>query len=104
MKSLTANVLCATFILSFCTGAAAADSERAAVLTVANQGFKMIDAQQYDQCWARATDAAKNVCSKAQFNSTMNTVRRPLGKLLVRKIDSVNFIEKSVPGKPACQF
>ena len=61
------------------------------------------DDQAYDQSWQQAAASLKNAVSKEQLIQSFDAVRRPLGKVISRRIRSKTYT-KQVPGAPDGQY
>lgn len=77
---------------------AAEESEQAAQ-AAAEQWLALIDAGQYGPGWQNAAPFFKNQISEAQLRTTLETVRKPLGNVVSRKLKRARST-KNVPGAP----
>ena len=59
----------------------------------------IVDDGQYDKGWETAAGLFKKAVTQAQWNGVVTARRAPLGKMLSRKLQSVNF-SKTLPGAP----
>ena len=78
------------------------EKENAAVIS-AEKWLGMIDKGKYAQTWKEAAELFRNAISQEQWEQSMRAVRRPLGKLIVRKIKSKTY-HTSLPGAPDGEY
>ena len=65
--------------------------------------LKLVDVGEYSKSWASAARLFKVAVTEQQWEQSMAGVRRPLGKLLSRKLKSKQYAT-SLPGAPDGQF
>ncbi len=63
----------------------------------------IVDDGEYDKGWTDASEMFKKAVTQAQWNNVSATRRAPLGKVLSRKLQNVNF-SKTLPGAPAGDY
>jgi hypothetical protein len=68
-------------------------------VAAAESWLKLVDDGKYDDSWDEAASFFRGSMPKAQWNTTVGGVRKPLGKLDSRKVKSVKSA-KSLPGAP----
>ena len=94
-------VVCLLFSCSF---AGAEDSEKeAAAFAVAQQWLGLVDQGKYDESWKETSTVFRNAVTAAQWEQLVQTSRKPLGKLLTRKVGSKTYTT-SLPGVPDGQY
>ncbi|MGO9120556.1 MAG: DUF4019 domain-containing protein [Desulfomonilaceae bacterium] len=94
-------VMCLLFSCSF---AGAADNEKeAAAVRVAEQWLGLVDQGKYDESWKETSTVFRNAVTAAQWEQLVQTSRKPLGKLLTRKVGSKTYTT-SLPGVPDGQY
>ncbi len=89
----------------FLIGAASsnkANAEKAAV-KAAMSWLKLVDQGKYSSSWKGAAELFKNAVTPKQWEQSMNAVRKPLGKILSRKLKLKKY-ETSLPGAPDGQY
>ena len=94
-------VMCLLFSCSF-AGAADAEKEDAAA-TIAEQWLSLVDQGKYDESWKQASTVFRNAVTAAQWEQLVQTSRKPLGKLLTRKMSSKTYTT-SLPGVPDGEY
>jgi hypothetical protein len=72
--------------------------EKAAVAS-AEKWLAKVDKGKYADSWQEAAAFFKNAVTKGQWDQSMLSLRKPLGRLVSRKIRSAKF-ETSLPGAP----
>ena len=96
-----ASVGCLALLFSLLASAHAAAAEAAeeAAETAAYSWLKLVDAGKYAESWEQAATLFKGAVTRDQWKDSLNGVRRPLGKLVSRKVKSRQYTE-SLPGAP----
>ncbi len=69
----------------------------------ASEWLQLVDSGNYAQSWEQAANVMKGNVAKEQWQQMLNRNRAPLGKLLSRKLMSVEYKE-DLPGAPAGQY
>ncbi len=83
--------------------AGAADEREAAALEAAQAWLALVDAASYAESWETASAYFQNAISKAQWEHTLDAVRRPLGAMVSRTLQSSRF-ETELPGAPDGEY
>ena len=87
-----------------CITALAADSQKeAAALSVAQKWLVMIDGEEYSGSWKEAAELFKNAIQPRQWEQSMNAVRKPLGKVISRKVRTKTYMT-ALPGAPDGEY
>ncbi len=76
--------------------------EKAAVLA-AEKWLNLVDEKRYSDSWKEAAEYFRNAVKPEQWEQSLQAVRRPLGKLVSRKMKSSTF-ETSLPGAPDGEY
>lgn len=76
--------------------------EDAAVMSAQNW-LKIVDSGEYGPAWDQAAEYFKNAVSKENFEESLRGVRRPLGKVMKRSLDSAKYT-KTLPGAPDGEY
>jgi len=79
-----------------------AAAERAAV-AAAEEWLGLVDQGQYAASWDEAAALFRQAVPRARWETTVESVRAPLGKLLSRQLRDATF-RTSLPGAPAGQY
>lgn len=61
--------------------------------------LKQVDGGRYQRAWAQSANVFKSVATKDKWQELIAGVRKPLGKLVSRKVQSREYSEK-LPGLP----
>ncbi len=69
----------------------------------AEQWLALIDAGKYAESWTTAAQYFKNAVSQDQWNASLEFVRKPLGALVSRQLQSAKYT-KSLPGVPDGEY
>ncbi len=99
----------AIIVVSFCLGlpvnqtVIGASNEEQAALESAGAWLALVDAGEYGKSWDEAASLFKGVLSKDQWEKSLQTVRKPLGKVISRATGSAKYT-KSLPGAPDGQY
>jgi len=79
-----------------------ADKENAAV-TAAEKWLAAVDEGKYAESWQDAAAYFRNAVTKEQWAQSLQAVRRPLGKLMSRKVQNKSY-KTSLPGAPDGEY
>lgn len=72
--------------------------ENAAVIAAENW-LAMVDAGRYAESWQEASELFRNAVTLAQWKQSLQGARKPLGKLINRKVRTTTY-KTSLPGAP----
>ncbi len=86
-----------------CSSADASDERDAAAVKAAQTWLAIVDAGRYAESWQTAAAFFKNALAQDQLSQSLDAVRRPLGKVLSRRLLSKTFMTE-VPGAPDGQY
>jgi hypothetical protein len=84
------------------TAAKQAAAEKKAI-EVAQPWLALVDHGEYSQSWETAVDFLKNAVDRRDFVKSLGAVRKPLGKVVSRRLDSKRYTT-SLPGAPDGQY
>lgn len=90
-------------ILLAVPGAWANSAKESAALIAAGKWLGMVDAGNYAQSWEEASETFRNAVSQEQWQQSLETERKPLGKLFLRRVKSKTYTT-SVPGAPDGEY
>ena len=65
--------------------------------------LSLVDEERYGESWETAASFFKNAVQKEQWIASMNAFRKPLGKLLERKIKNSQYMT-TLPGVPDGEY
>jgi len=105
MKNLKTCTTTVIFILALClsSNAMASEDKEGKAVRSAKAWVALIDEGKYNESWMTAAVYFKNAITKQKWEQTLTAVRRPLGKLVTRKIKS-KVHTKSLPGAPDGEY
>jgi hypothetical protein len=97
-------ILLGLFLL-LCVGVVAAgDSEKEkAAVAAAEEWLILIDDGKYVESWKEAAQYLKNAVKQQEWEQSLQAVRKPLGKLIFRKVKSKTY-KTSLPGAPNGEY
>jgi len=75
----------------------------ASAIEAAKSWLQLIDETAYSQSWGQAAEFFKKYVSQDQWNISLEAVRKPLGKVLSRKVINSTY-SASLPGAPDGQY
>ena len=78
------------------------DKEKAAI-AVAEKWLIMVDEGKYAESWKEAAEYFKTAVKQEQWEQLLQAGRKPLGKLVSRKVKSANY-KTSLPGAPDGEY
>lgn len=81
---------------------ASSEKENAAVIS-AEKWLGMVDAGKYAESWKEAAELFRNAVKQEQWEQSLQAVRKPLGKLIFRKIKTKTY-RTSLPGAPDGEY
>ena len=74
-----------------------------AAQTSAASWLALVDAGKYGESWDAAAAAFRSAVTRSQWEAALEQVRRPLGKLVSRKLRGAKFTT-DLPGAPAGEY
>jgi hypothetical protein len=69
----------------------------------ANDWLKVVDAGEYPRSWDEAAAVAKKTATREVWSQNLEKIRRPLGKMVSRRVYSVDY-STNLPGVPPGQY
>ena len=105
MKDKVKNVLVfiALFILVLSPVVTAAQKAEDLAVKAAGEWLALVDQGKYVESWDGAAQLFKGAVTAQQWKASVSAVRKPLGKLISRKIRSKNYTT-SLPGAPDGEY
>lgn len=101
-KMMAHKIACLAFLGLILTVTAAAagqsEKERAAVVS-AERWLGLVDGEKYAESWKEAAELFRNAIRQEQWEQSLQAVRKPLGKLVTRKLKATTY-KTSLPGAP----
>jgi hypothetical protein len=82
--------------------AGSSEKEKAAVLS-AKKWLGLVDSGKYAESWKESAELFRNAVSEEQWGQSLQAVRKPLGKLISRKIKTKTYTT-SLPGAPDGEY
>jgi hypothetical protein len=76
--------------------------EKAAVIS-AEKWLNKVDSGKYAESWEEAAELFRNAVTQDQWEQSLRAVRKPLGKLITRKLKSKTYAT-SLPGAPDGEY
>jgi hypothetical protein len=103
-KRISTFLLIAIFgsFFSFANLALAQSSEDFAI-SAAETWLTLVDDGKYEGSWKAASSYFRNAVTKEQWINSMNAYRKPLGKIMTRKVESRQYTT-SLPGAPDGEY
>jgi len=91
-------------VIAVLCGVAAAQAKPEQIAQQAAESWLVLtDAGRYAESWAQAAEPFKASVTTDQWVAALNTVRRPLGKAISRKLKSATYT-KSLPNAPEGEY
>ena len=94
---------CLLFILLSWIPAVANETAEKRAIEASNTWLTLIDNNQYAKSWETAAELFKNAVGKDQWNQSLNSVRKPLGKVMKRTMKSKQYTT-TLPGAPDGEY
>jgi hypothetical protein len=82
--------------------AGSSEKETSAVIS-AEKWLGMVDSEKYAESWKEAAELFRNAIKPEQWKQSLQAVRKPLGKLVTRKIKTTT-CRTSLPGAPDGEY
>jgi len=96
-------LIIAGLILSGGTAMASDAGKEAAAVSAAEKWLATVDAGEYSASWNEAAVLFRNAVKSEQWEQSMQTARKPLGKLISRKVQT-KIYKTSMPGAPDGEY
>jgi len=97
-------VAIAIFILITAGFSIAADSgEEKAAVAAAEKWVALVDAGKYADSWKEASEYFKSAVDQGQWEQSIQSARKPLGKIILRKVKSKTY-QSTLPGAPDGEY
>jgi hypothetical protein len=96
-------LILAGLILSGGTAMARDAGKEASAVSAAEKWLATVDAGHYSESWKEAAELFRNAVKPEQWEQSMQTARKPLGKRLSRKVLTKSY-EASLPGAPDGEY
>ena len=93
----------AGFILSGGTVMASDAGKEAAAISAAEKWLATVDAGEYSSSWKEAAELFRNAVKPEQWEQSMQAARKPLGKLILRKVQT-KIYKTALPGAPDGEY
>lgn len=77
--------------------------KEASAASAAGKWLALVDAGDYSASWKEAAELFRNAVRPEQWEQSLQTVRRPLGKLVARTVRSKTY-QTSLPGAPDGEY
>lgn len=90
------------FVTSNCQKPKEAQADKAAI-TAAENWLALVDAGQYAKSWQDAASLFKGAVDQQTWEKTVESVRKPLGKVISREVESAEY-RTSLPGAPDGEY
>lgn len=90
-------------ILSGGTATAGDSGKEAAAVSAAEKWLATVDAEQYAASWKEAAEVFRNAVRPEQWEQSMQAARKPLGKLISRKVQR-KIYKTSLPSAPDGEY
>jgi hypothetical protein len=98
-----ARIACVCILLSIGIATDGDADEKKAGVIAAERWLAIIDEGKYAKSWEEAAEYFKNAVKQEQWIKSLNGVRKPLGKLILRKLKSKVYMT-SLSGAPDGQY
>jgi hypothetical protein len=97
--------ICSILVLAFAAPipSIAADKPEKEAQAAAEQWLALIDAGQFAESWQATASVFQAAVSQPQWKSSLESVRKPLGTLVSRKLKSAKY-SKKLPGAPDGEY
>jgi hypothetical protein len=100
------RIVCAValgLIVAAVSGVAAEPGKEKTAVSAAEKWLSLVDEGKYGGSWKEAAEYFRNAVKQEQWEQSAQAVRKPLGKLLSRKVKSTAY-NTSLPGAPDGEY
>jgi hypothetical protein len=101
-KKMGRRILCLVaiaLILTAVTGNTAESLKEKEAVAEAEKWLSLIDRERYGESWKGASEYFRNAVKQEQWEQSMQSIRKPLGKIVSRRVKS-KIYSTSLPGAP----
>lgn len=97
------SVVAACVIATAFSGIAAEPEKEQAAVAAAEKWVVLVDSGKYAESWQEAAEYFRNAVKQEQWKQLAQAVRKPLGKLVSRKVKTSTY-KTAVPGAPDGEY
>lgn len=90
-------------ILTAVTGNAAEPLKEKEAVAEAEKWLSLIDGERYGESWKGTSEYFRNAVKPEQWEQSMQSARKPLGKIVSRRVKSTTY-STSLPGAPDGEY
>jgi len=101
-RTIVAGAVIVILLVAGISSATNTEKEKAAVI-VAEKWLSMVDQGNYAESWKEAAALFRNAVKQQQWEQSLQAVRKPLGKLVSRKVNKKTY-KTSLPGAPDGEY
>ena len=104
-KTTTAIILCMAVVCSVLCGSMTMADQKGEELAAkaASRWLALVDEGKYAESWEEAAQFFRGAVTKEQWKESLDSVRKPLGKLVSRSVKSKTYAT-SLPGAPDGEY
>jgi len=103
MISRIMKFIAVCLVLGSVTGMAGQSDDEKVAVAGAEKWLGIVDEGKYGESWKEAAGYFRNAVKQDQWEQAMQAVRKPLGKLVSRKMKSTTY-KTALPGAPDGQY
>ena len=103
MSSRIVRFVAVGLMLGAVTGTAEQSEKEKVAVSASEKWIGLVDEGKYSESWKEAAEYFKNAVKPEQWAESMQTIRKPLGKLVARKVKNTS-CKTSLPGAPDGQY
>ena len=103
MDSRIVRFVAVCLMLGAVTGMAEQTEKEKVAVAGAEKWLSIVDEGKYGESWKEAAEYFRNAVKQDQWEQSLQAVRKPLGKLVSRKVKSTSY-KTSLPGAPDGQY
>jgi hypothetical protein len=102
MQKISTLVVVVLILSALPVLAGTSEKEKAAVIST-EKWLNIVDAEKYAESWKGAAELFRNSVKQEQWEQSLQAARKPLGKLISRKIKTMTYAT-SLPGAPVGEY
>ena len=97
------SLIAVGLLLSVLVVTAESSEKEKAATSSAEKWLRMVDEGKYAESWREAAQLFRNAVTQEHWEQSMQSVRKPLGKLAARKLKTTTY-KTSLPGAPDGEY
>jgi len=103
VKHQKIGILLLALFLGLCLAARASEEKEVLAVEASKSWLALVDEGKHSESWETAAEYFKNAVTKEQWERSLMAIRKPLGKVVSRKLKSKEY-KTTLPGAPDGEY